>query len=158
MLTMWNPYRDWGFGNLQRTLAAMDALRREMTHSLGSFEREEGAEPAETTWGGWPRGALRDGGDHFLVWAEVPGLSEKDLDVSVTADSVTIRGERRAEAPEKYAVHRKERSSVSFSRSFMLPTKVDADRAEARITHGVLQLTLPKAADAQPKRIAVKAS
>jgi HSP20 family protein len=158
MLTMWNPYHDWGFGSLRRTLAAMDALRREMNQALGNADHEEAAEPTETTWSGWPRSALRDAGDRLVVWAEVPGLSEKDLEVTVTANSVTIRGERKADAPPKYTVHRKERGNVSFSRSFFLPAKVDADHAEAKVTHGVLELSLPKAAEAQPRQIAVKAS
>jgi HSP20 family protein len=158
MLTMWNPYSDWGFGNLRRTLAAMDALRREMNQALGSADREEAAEPSETAWGGWPRSAMRDAGDRLVVWAEVPGLAEKDLEVTVTANAVTIRGERKADAPANYTVHRKERSNVSFSRSFVLPAKVDADKAEARVTQGVLELSLPKVAEARPRQIAVKAS
>ena len=157
MLTMWSPYRDWGFGNLRRTLSAMDALRREMTQALDD-DREEGAQPTEAAWSGWPRSAMRDAGDRFVVWAEVPGLSEKDLEVTVTANSVTIRGERKTDAPKNYTVHRKERSNVSFARSFFLPTKVDADHAEAKVTHGVLELSLPKAAEAQPRKIAVKVS
>jgi HSP20 family protein len=156
MLTMWQPYQDWGFGNLRRTLSAMNALRREMEYVFGEFERDQGPEAPGTSWAGWPRTALSDAGDSLVIRSEVPGLSEKELEVTVTADSVAISGERKTDPPEGYSVHRKERGNVRFSRSFLLPVKVDPEQAHASIKHGVLELRLPKAKEAQPKQIAVK--
>lgn len=157
MPTLWNPYSGWGFSGLERALSTMDELRREMDEMLGEFGRSHPAE-LPSAWGTWPRSDLRDLGDHLEIWAEVPGLSEKDLEVSVTATSVVIGGERKADPPEGYTVHRKERGNIRFSRSFFLPAKVDPNLAEATVKHGVLELKLPKAAEAQPKRIAVKTS
>lgn len=156
MMTMWQPYQDWGFGSLRRTLSAMNALRREMDHVFGEIQRDREGEVAGTSWTGWPRTVLSDAGDSLVIRAMVPGLSEEELQVTVTADSVAISGERTVDPPEGYSVHRKERGNLKFSRSFMLPVKVDPDHARASIKHGVLELMLPKVKEAQPKQIAVK--
>jgi len=158
MLTLWTPYRNWGFGNLRRTLSAMDALRREMDTMLDRTDGDGRAEASDSAWSGWPCCSLRDEGERFVVKAEVPGLSEQEVDVKVTASSVAISGERKAEPLEGYSVHRKERGTFRFSRSFAVPVKIDPNRAEAKIKNGVLELSLPKAAEVQPKQIAVKAS
>lgn len=156
MLSIWNPYNDWGFGNIRRTLSAMDELRREMSSLLVEPSRRYESNFAEN-WQTWPNTCLRDEGEAFVVRAEVPGLSEKDIDVTVTGDTLSLHGERKADVPEGYTAHRKERSNFTFSRSFVLPTKVDAEKASATVKNGVLELTLPKAAEAQPRKIAVKA-
>jgi len=156
MLTLWHPYGDWNFGNLRRTLSAMEELRREMGQFLGETPRWR-ERTGEDAWGSWPRAYLRDTGEALVVTAEVPGLSEKDVDITITGDTVAIRGERRADAPEGYSVHRKERSDYKFSRSFLLPVKVTPDKAEATVKNGVLELVLPKAPESQPKKITVTA-
>lgn len=156
MLTLWHPYTDWNFGNLRRTLSAMEELRREMGEFLGETPRwrERGG---EDPWGTWPRSCLRDTGDSLVVKAEVPGLSEKDVEITITGDTVAIRGERKADSPEGYSVHRKERSTYKFSRSFLLPVKVNPEKGQATVKNGVLELVMPKAPEAQPKKIAVTA-
>ena len=112
-----------------------------------------------------PKGALLaaasvtfdDQGSSFVVRAEVPGVAEKDIELRATATALTLKGKRQVEAPKGYSTHRSERSSWSFARTFELPAKVDADRVEARLENGVLTVTLPKAPEAQPKQIAVRA-
>ena len=71
---------------------------------------------------------------------------------------MTIKGERQDSAPEGYSVHRKERGAFRFTRSFALPAKVDVEKVQAVLKHGVLTVTLPKAKEAQPRQISVKAS
>jgi len=156
MLTLWHPYSDWNFGNLRRALSAMEDLRREMGEFLGDAPRWRERD-SEDAWGSWPRTYLRDVGDALVVKAEVPGLSEKELEITITGETVAIRGERKADAPEGYSVHRKERSGYKFSRSFLLPVKVNADKAAASVKNGVLELVLPKAPEAQPRKINVTA-
>lgn len=156
MLTMWHPYDDWGFGNLRRTLSTMEALRREMGSLLGEAPRWYGGDA--DTRGGLPASTFKDTGDNLVLKAEVPGLSEQDIEVTVTGDTVTVRGERKADTPEGYAVYRQERGAFKFAQSYVLPTKVDADKAQATVKNGVLELVLPKAAEAQPKRISVKSN
>jgi HSP20 family protein len=85
-------------------------------------------------------------------------LSEKDVKLSLHQDVLSISGTRATEAPQGYSVHRMERPSVEFSRSFALPCKVDADRTSAVVRNGILTVTMEKASDAMPRQITVKAS
>jgi HSP20 family protein len=69
-----------------------------------------------------------------------------------------VRGERKVEPPQGHSTHRSERTSYRFARTFELPSKIDSDRVDARLENGVLTVSLPKAPEAQPKQISVKAS
>jgi HSP20 family protein len=102
------------------------------------------------------RARLRDAGSEYVVTAEVPGLGEKDVEVTLHQDVLTLRGERKADAPEGYRAHRQERASTRFSRSFALPVKVDAEKVTARVRNGLLTVTLPKVPESQPRQIAVR--
>jgi HSP20 family protein len=134
----------------------MDELRQQMG-TLLDYGDHSGRAP-RTQDNSWPSSNLTDEGDHLLVRAEVPGLSEKDLEVTVTADTVAISGKRVATTPSGYSAHRKERCDYQFSRSYLLPVKVNPDSVRATVKNGVLALHLPKAEEAQPKKITVKAS
>ena len=101
---------------------------------------------------------LHDAGAALVVQADVPGLAEKDLQISLNQDVLTISGERKVQAPEGYAVDRQERASVKFSRSFTLPTRVDGEKSTAEVKNGVLTVTLAKTPEAQPRQISVRAS
>jgi HSP20 family protein len=96
--------------------------------------------------------------DAFRVEVEVPGLTQEQVQVSVTnKNQLTLQGERLPEEAGKGRWHRRERGFGRFQRVLKLPTPVDADRVEAKLENGLLQLTLPKAEEARPRRIAVKA-
>jgi HSP20 family protein len=156
MLTRWNE-----LGGLHRELSALNDLRSEMDRLLLDFERGWSEPRGESSWRGgpaWPRIALYDAGSELHLRAEVPGISEKDLDITVEQSSLTIRGERSAEAPEGYSVHRQERGSRRFARSFTLPCRVDAERATADLKNGILEMKLPKVAEERPRQIQVRAS
>ena len=95
--------------------------------------------------------------DNFVVKAELPGLEAKDVNVSISGDILTIKGEKKAEEEEKDEhYHRIERYSGSFQRVFQLPSGVIADKIEATFDKGVLKVTLPKVEEAQKKEIEVK--
>lgn len=154
MLTRWN---DFGLGRSDREFApfdAFDSLRREMNRLFFDFERGTPAFAVER--GAFPQASLDDKGGAFELRLEVPGLEEKDLELSADGSTVTLKGERKDAVPEGYSVHRKERSGYRFARSFTLPTKVDAEHIEASLKNGVLTVTLPKAKEAQPRRISVR--
>jgi HSP20 family protein len=90
---------------------------------------------------------------------EVPGVEEKDLQVSVENQTLTVRGERKFESEEKEEnFHRIERRYGSFYRSFTLPTTVDTENVDAKYNTGVLRVELTKKAEAQPRQIKVKAA
>jgi HSP20 family protein len=87
---------------------------------------------------------------------EVPGMQEKDIEVSLENNTLTVRGERKFEKEEKEEnFHRIERRYGSFSRSFTLPNTVDTDKVEANYENGVLKIKLAKRAEAKPKQIKV---
>lgn len=94
---------------------------------------------------------------HYFVESELPGFRMEDVEVSVLADELTIKGERRAPDRESATWLRRERPTVaSFARSFTLPNAVQADKVEASLTNGVLLVTLPKTPALQPRKITVK--
>jgi HSP20 family protein len=96
----------------------------------------------------------------YKISAELPGMSDKDVEVSVSGDMIAIKGEKRQEREEKEQNrYLSERSYGSFQRSFSLPEGVDRDKIAAEFSKGVLTITLPKSAEAQKqrKKIEVKA-
>lgn len=148
----WNAWPSFGYRDNASSFSVFEQLRRELDRAL-SNQAESGT---DRQFGA--RVTLEDNGAAYVVHAELPGLAHKDLDLQVTATTVTLRGERKAEAPQGYTVHRSERSGYRFARSFEVPSKIEPDKVEATLVNGVLTVTLPKAADAQPKQITVKAS
>jgi HSP20 family protein len=102
--------------------------------------------------------AVSDEGNAWVLRAELPGLSEKDVELTVNAETVTLRAERKVEPLAKHTVHRRERPSYRVARTFTLGTKIDPERVEASMKNGVLTVKLAKAADAQPRKVLVRAS
>jgi HSP20 family protein len=101
---------------------------------------------------------VTEGEKEFRISAELPGMSTENVELVVNDDMLTIRGEKKEEKEEKAEnYHRSERRFGSFQRSFQLPRGVDRDRIEAKFDKGVLQVTLPKTAEAaaRQKRIEI---
>lgn len=100
---------------------------------------------------------LKETKDSYIVRADVPGVKEDDIDISVTGTRVTINGKRESERREEgEQYHLYERSFGSFSRAFTMPDDVDLDRIDAKCENGVLTLAVPKKAESQPKKISLK--
>ena len=96
--------------------------------------------------------------DKFVAKAELPGIKEEDIDVSVVGDTLSIKGEKKGETEVKEEdYYRCERSYGSFYRSIPLPSTVDAAKIEASFEDGVLEITLPKSAKMKPKKVVVSA-
>ena len=134
-------------------LASFDQLRRGMDEL---FERV-GTKTTRRA-GAFPPVNLYETTNGYVLTAELPGLSDKDIDVSVEGNRVTLRGDRKIEHPSDASLHRVERQAGVFRRTVELPVEVDADEAEAVYRNGVLILQIPKAAAHQPRQIAVKGS
>lgn len=137
-LTRWEPFRE--MANLSRM---MDRF----------FDEPFGEMPVL-----WRRGDgynlaldVAEQEDKYIVKASVPGIKPEDVEITLTDNVLTIKGETKE---ENY--HLRERRFGSFMRSIALPNSVDADKIEAVNEHGVLTLTLPKAEAVKPKRIEVK--
>jgi HSP20 family protein len=92
-----------------------------------------------------------------VVKASLPGVKPEEVDISITGDTITIKGEHKEEKEVKEEDYlRRERRYASFNRSLMVPVSVKSDKAEATFENGVLTLTLPKAEEVKPKQIKVK--
>jgi len=153
MLTRWS-----GLGG---ALREMEALQRDMDRFFGTHGGRNTALNGRhgLLWAarGTPEVVVRDEGSSYLLTAEVPGLGAEDLEITVTADHVTLSGERGTSAPEGYRAHRLERRPWKFSQSYALPANVDAEAASATVKNGLLTVHLPKVPEVQPRRIAVQA-
>lgn len=102
---------------------------------------------------------IRENDTAFKLSAELPGMTEKDVALSLTGDTLAIKGEKRQEREENDEnFHLTERSYGVFQRSFLLPESVDREKIAAEFANGVLTVTLPKTALAAPKKIEVKAA
>lgn len=100
---------------------------------------------------------LSENDDELVVKAELQGVDPKEVDISLTGDLLTIKGEKKSEKEEKGKnFHRIERSYGSFSRSVRLPCEVREDEVKAEYKNGVLDLRLPKAADTRRKSIKIE--
>jgi HSP20 family protein len=128
-------------------------LRRDMDRffesSVPSRSRQRSSKfPAINVWSSADEG--------IFVTAELPGVLPEDIDISVTADTLTLSGKRSAEAAGEAAqYHRRERVQGEFNRSFQLPCPVNKDKVEANLQDGVLQISLPRAESEKPKQIVV---
>jgi len=138
------------------------ALHREVNRMFENFARGFDIEP----WSGWdwegfhPRMDVRETDDEVLVTLEMPGLEEKDFELSLTQGVLTVKGEKRREGEQKQkgSIRRLERGYGAFERAITLPCEVEVEKATAAYRNGVLSVTLPKAPSArqQAHRIEVK--
>ena len=106
----------------------------------------------------YPKVNVKEEETQYIVEAELPGLTEKDIDVKVENDLLTISSKKSEESGEEkdtYII--KERKTTAFSRAFTLPDNVDKEKIEAHYSNGLLTLTISKSKQAAPKEIEIKA-
>jgi HSP20 family protein len=140
-ITRWDPFRE------------VVALQNRVNNLFR--EMNEGDSPL-TTASFVPAVDIYEDPKKVVLKLEVPGIEEKDLDVRVENNTLTVKGERKFEKEEKEEnFHRIERRYGSFFRSFTLPTTVDSEHINASYTNGILKLELSKKPEAQPKQIKV---
>ncbi len=148
-IQMWRPR--WGI-TPWRPLRELEEWERRFDDLL---ERPLWRWPVEEK--GWmPAVDVFEKEDKFVVKAELPGMKEEDVDVSLVGDTLSIKGEKKTETEIKEEdYYRCERSYGSFYRAIPLPANVDADKIEASFEDGVLEIALPKSAKVKPKKITV---
>ena len=141
LITRWDPFRQSSqFQN------RFNSLFRDMNAS----------ESPLTTAAFVPAVDIYEDDKKVVLKLEVPGVEEKDLDISVEKNTLTVKGERKFEAEEKEEnFHRIERTYGSFYRAFTLPSTVDTEHVQAKYNAGVLKLELLKKPEAQPKQIKI---
>ena len=131
-------------------------LAREMEETFGRFFPASSEERGGYPW--TPAVDMVDEKDAIVVKVDLPGLDQKDIEVTVQDGTLTIRGERKEEKEEKKDnYYCSERSYGAFLRSLPLPQGVEADQVKATFKNGVLQVRLPKAKEAKGKTVEIKA-
>jgi HSP20 family protein len=133
---------------------------RELQREVGRLF--ESLEPQMHTWRvarQFPAINLYDAGDHYVLSAQLPGMTAEELDLSITGETLTMKGERKRPdgvADESY--RRQERQFGRWTRTISLPDRVDGSLVSAGFAHGILTVTLPKAESAKPRHITVNAA
>jgi HSP20 family protein len=141
-ITRWDPFRE--------LTSLQDRMNRLFQEQYGGREEEL------TTSAFAPPVDIYEDEHNLTLKLEVPGIEEKDIDIRVENNVLTVRGERKLEKEEKEEnFHRVERRYGSFVRAFTLPNTVDTDSAKANYDKGVLKITLSKRAEAKPKQIKI---
>lgn len=130
-------------------------LQREMTRLWDQVYPQEASSEGI---GVFPLVSVREDHDNYYVSAEIPGVEEKDFDITVASDSLTIKGERTIETEADVSYHRRERNAGKFSRVLTPGNRINSDKVEASLKRGVLTITIGKAEEAKPKQITIKAS
>jgi HSP20 family protein len=147
LVTRWEPFRE--FSALQDRMNRMNRLFREPYNP-------EGPEEALTTTNFAPPVDIYEDEHNIALKLEVPGIDDKDIDVRIEGNTLTVHGERKIEKEEKEENFRRiERQYGSFTRSFTLPSSVDPGQVSAHYDKGVLKLNLAKKAEAKPRQIKV---
>lgn len=112
----------------------------------------------DVTASAWsPQVDVYEDADGIKVHADIPGVEQKDLEIQIVNNTLSIKGERRlANEEKKENYHRIERTYGSFSRSFLLPEYADTEKVDASFKNGVLEVSIPKKAEKKPKQINVQ--
>jgi HSP20 family protein len=146
-LVRWDPLRD------------IDSLQGEMNRLFSTFfdtptGRGGNGGAAARRW--IPAMDLIEAGEHFVLKADLPGMTEDDVKIELENNVLTISGERKTELEDKHeGYYRLERSSGAFTRSLTLPEGIDAGAVAATFDNGVLEVRIPKPEEAQPKRVQI---
>ena len=144
LITRFDPFRE--FATIQ------DRMNRLFRDSYGPEGREEALNPAQFA----PPVDVYEDEHTVTLKIEVPGIEEKDIDVRIENNTLTVHGERKFEKEEKEENYRRvERQYGSFTRTFTLPNTVDQESVQADYDKGVLKVKLAKKAEAKPKQIKV---
>jgi HSP20 family protein len=143
-IVKYNPFRD------------LRSMQEQMNRLLDlAWSRESGEELREGVW--QPAVDIFEDADSVVIKAELPDIDQKDIEVRIDNNTLTLRGERKLDQSiKKENFHRIERYYGSFQRSFVLPHTIDQERINAVCDRGVLTITLPKKEDDQPRRINVE--
>lgn len=139
-INRWDPFRD------------IAELQEEIDRVLGSAFPRRG----EAATGNWlPPVDVKEEEEEFVLFVDLPGINEKEVEITVVGDQLTIKGERKAlEDREKFL--RRERAFGPFNRSFLLRVPVEVDKVSATYKNGVLEIHLPKSSATKPRKINVQ--
>ncbi len=149
----WPSFVPFALFDLPAPGRSFSNLRQDLDRVFGTYEQSLSGPNAQTG----ENAQLCDSGSDLVVTIDLPGVSKKDVELTISGDNIFIRATRTLSPPEGYTAHRRERSSFKFEQAFQLPVAVESKTAVANLHDGVLTVTLPKSPNAQPKQITVKA-
>ncbi len=136
---------------------------RSMQRELERLVSRGGGESRSVGGGVYPPVNVLDGPEAIIVECEVPGVPRDQLDLSITGETLVVKGTKRVSAEtgegdggETVSYQRRERGSGDFSRTIVLPEKVDAEKVEAQLEAGILTVRLPKSEDRRPRQIKIQ--
>jgi HSP20 family protein len=150
----WRP-----FGNVERwdPFRGLGDIQTEVNRLFDNWSGRSGTAVGERMW--LPAIDVHETKDEFVLALDIPGVSEKDVNISITGDLLTVKGERRFERESGEdtgnTYHRVERLYGKFERSVQLPTMVQTDKVKASYREGVLTVKLPKAEEVKPREIKI---
>jgi HSP20 family protein len=128
---------------------------RELQERMSRLFDDRGLHGVEQGTSTFPPLDIRHDAENVYVIAELPGIALESLDLSITGDALSIKGERKAPEVAEEKFHRRERTFGHFARLVSLPDPVDADKIRAALKDGILRVTLPKSEAAKPRQIKV---
>ncbi|TLY54443.1 MAG: Hsp20/alpha crystallin family protein [Gammaproteobacteria bacterium] len=135
--------------------ALLSRFQRQFERGVG--ESADGADSASVSW--IPHVDIREEAERFVVVADLPGVEGKDIEVTADKGVLTVRGERRSENKTSTdGYERVERATGTFLRRFTLPESAEAEAIKAKHANGVLEVSIPKRPQEQPRRISVQAA
>ncbi len=146
-LVRWDPVRE------------IDSLQGEMNRLFSTFfdtptRRGNGSATANRRW--LPAMDLVETDEHFVLKADLPGMTDDDVSIELENNVLTVSGERKTEQEDKHeGYYRLERSTGAFSRSLTLPEGIDPDAIAATFDNGVLEVRIPKPVQAQPRKVQI---
>jgi HSP20 family protein len=142
-IVRWEPFRE------------LNSLQTEMNRLFNTmFDAPAGGNASARRWA--PAMDLLETDDHFVLRADLPGMTESDVNIELEDNVLTVSGERKAEHEDKReGFYRVERAFGSFSRSLTLPKGVDAEAVTASFDKGVLELRIPKPEQRKPRKITI---
>ena len=142
-IVRWEPLRE------------LNSLQSEMNRLFNTvFDSPGGNSGTMRRW--VPAMDLLEEGDHFVLRADLPGMSEEDVNIELEDSMLTVSGERKTEeTTEEGGFYRVERASGAFSRSLTLPKGVNAEAVEANFENGVLEIRIPKPEQPKPRKITI---
>ena len=144
-LTKWDPFKD--------LLTLQDRMNRLFDESVRNVKPGDEA-LSSAIWS--PAVDIYETDDEVVVKAELPEINQKDIDIQIENNTVTLRGERKFnKETKKENFHRIERAYGSFSRSFTLPSTIDQEKIRADYKDGILKISMPKREETKPKQIKV---
>ena len=144
-IVRWEPLRE------------LSSLQHEMNRLFNTVFDAPAATGNGTAARRWiPAMDLVETADHFVLKADLPGMTESDVTIEIEKNVLTVSGERKTELEDKHdGYYRLERASGAFSRSLTLPEGIDADAVAAAFDNGVLEVRIPKPVQAQPRRVQI---